>query len=172
MQCLLRDTIVPARHKKRNGTHANHSSHKFRSLIRSFLPTCSPRPRWRSRLSGASSIRCSRANSQVLLGVAAETMRLGAGIGFFSILHTSKSNLVPHYHIYCVAPAGGLSADHRRWNHTRHPLFLLLIPTLRTVSRTKFLDRLRQLCYKGLPDCKGPAAAFGDPAWFVYAIEL
>ncbi len=98
--------------------------------------------------------------------MAADPKRLGAEIGFLSILHTWSSNLLPHYHIHCVVPAGGLSADHQRWIHTSHPLFLLPIPVLRTVFRKKFLDGLRQLYRKGLLDCRGPAADFRDPAWF------
>jgi Putative transposase/Transposase zinc-binding domain len=105
------------------------------------------------------------ASSQTLLEVAADPKRLGAQIGFLSILHTWSSNLLPHYHIHCVVPAGGLSADHQRWVHTRHPLFLLPIPILRTVFRTKFLDGLRQLYRKDLLNCRGPAAAFSNPAW-------
>jgi len=107
-----------------------------------------------------------QASSQTLLEVAADPERLGAEIGFLSILHTWSSNLLSHYHIHCVVPAGGLSADHRRWIHTSHPLFLLPIPVLHTVFRNKFLDGLRQLYYKELLDCRGPAADFRDPAWF------
>ena len=106
------------------------------------------------------------ASSQTLLEVAADPKRLGAEIGFLSILHTWSSNLLPHYHIHCVVPAGGLSADHQRWIHTSHPLFLLPIPVLRTVFRKKFLDGLRQLHRKNLLNCRGPAADFSDPAWF------
>jgi hypothetical protein len=106
------------------------------------------------------------ASSQTLLEVAADPQRLGAEIGFLSILHTWGSNLMPHYHIHCAVPAGGLSADHRRWIHTSHPLFLLPIPVLRTVFRQKFLDGLRQLYRKGRLDCRGPAADFSNPAWF------
>jgi hypothetical protein len=106
------------------------------------------------------------ASSQTLLEVAADPERLGAEIGFLSILHTWSSNLLSHYHIHCVVPAGGLSADHRRWIHTSHPLFLLPIPVLRTVFRNKFLDGLRHLYRKDLLDCRGPAADFRDPAWF------
>jgi hypothetical protein len=92
------------------------------------------------------------ASSQTLLEVAADPKCLGAEIGFLSILHTWGSNLMPHYHIHCAVPAGGLSADHRRWIHTSHPLFLLPIPVLRTVFRHKFLDGLRQLYRKGRLD--------------------
>jgi hypothetical protein len=106
------------------------------------------------------------ASSQTLLEVAADPRRLGAEIGFLSILHTWSSNLLGHYHVHCVVPGGGLSADHRRWIPTCHPLFLLPIPILRTVFRSKFLAGLRQLYRKGLLDCRGPAADCSDPAWF------
>lgn len=106
------------------------------------------------------------ATSQTLLEVAADSQRLGAQIGFLAILHSWGSNLMPHYHIHCVVPAGGLSTDHTRWIHTSHPLFLLPVPVLRTVFREKFLDGLRRLYRKHKLDCRGPAAAFGDPAWF------
>jgi Putative transposase/Transposase zinc-binding domain len=106
------------------------------------------------------------ATSQTLIEVAADPKRLGAEIGFLAILHTWSQNLMPHYHIHCVVPAGGLSTDHRRWIHTSHPLFLLPIPVLRTVFRKKFLDGIRRLYGKGLLDCRGPATDFSDPAWF------
>ena len=98
--------------------------------------------------------------------MAADPQRLGAEIGFLSILHTWSSNLLGHYHIHCVIPAGGLSADHQRWIHTSHPLFLVPVPVLRTVFRNKFLDGLRHLYRKQQLDCRGPAADFADPAWF------
>src|ERR1700758_4198202 len=55
------------------------------------------------------------ASSQTLLQVARDPRRLAAEIGFLSILHTWSSNLLPHYHVHCVVPGGGLSADHQRW---------------------------------------------------------
>jgi hypothetical protein len=122
------------------------------------------------------------ASSQTLLEVAADPKRLGAEIGFLSILHTWSSNLLGHYHVHCVVPAGGLSADHMRWVPTSHPLFLLPIPVLRTLFRNKFLAGLHQLYRKDLLDCRGPAADCSDPThfkeliaklgqkrWFVYA---
>ena len=122
------------------------------------------------------------ASSQTLLEVAADRKRLGAQIGFLSILHTWGSNLMPHYHIHAVVPGGGLSADHQRWIHTSHPLFLLPVPVLRTVFRKKFLAGLGRLYRKGRLNLSGPAAPFRDPAsfqllkeklgnkkWYVYA---
>ena len=110
-------------------------------------------------------------SSQTLLEVAADPRRLGAEIGFLSILHTWSSNLLGHYHVHCVVPAGGLSPEHQRWIPTSHPLFLLPIPTLRTVFREKFLSGLRQLYRKDLLDLRGPAADFSDPAWFEQLME-
>ena len=106
------------------------------------------------------------ASAQTLLEVAADPKRLGAQIGFLSILHTWSSNLLGHYHLHCLVPGGGLSADQQRWIGTSHPLFLLPIPTLRTVFRDKFLAGLRHLYRKRLLDCRGPAADFSDAAWF------
>jgi hypothetical protein len=68
-----------------------------------------------------------------------------------------------HYHVHCVVPGGGLSADHKRWIHTSHPLFLLPIPVLRSVFRNRFLDGLRHLYRKERLDCRGPATDFSDP---------
>ena len=111
------------------------------------------------------------ASSQTLLEVAADPKRLGAEIGFLSILHTWGSNLLPHYHVHCVVPAGGLSPDHQGWVHTSHPLFLLPVPVLRKVFREKFLSALRQLYRRGLLHRRGPAAPLRDPAWFEQLIK-
>ena len=111
------------------------------------------------------------ASSQTLLEVAADPKRLGAEIGFLSILHTWASNLMPHYHVHCVVPGGGLSADHQRWIHTSHPLFLLPVPVLGTVFRNKFLAGLSQLYRKGRLNLSGPAAPFRDPACFEPMME-
>jgi len=106
------------------------------------------------------------ASSQTLLEVAADPQRMGAEIGFLSILHTWGSNLLLHPHIHCVVPAGGLSADRQRWVATRHPLFLLPIPVLRRVFRDKFLEGLQRLYNKEQLNCRGPAAAFQNRQWF------
>jgi hypothetical protein len=101
--------------------------------------------------------------------LASATIRVGAaglGAAVAGPLGSAIGAVVGHYHIHCVIPAGGLSADRQRWIHTSHPLFLLPIPVLRTAFRKKFLDGLRRLERKGQLDCTGPAADFRDPAWF------
>ncbi len=109
--------------------------------------------------------------SQTLLEVAAEPQRLGAQIGFLSILHTWGSNLLPHYHLHCVVPGGGLSADHQRWIPTSHAMFLLPVPVLRIVFRNKFLAGLRRLHHRGLLNLRGSAASFRDPVQFEQLID-
>jgi hypothetical protein len=109
--------------------------------------------------------------SQTLLEVAADPQRLGAEIGFLSILHTWSANLLLHYHIHCVVPGGGLSADHQRWIPTSHPMFLVPVPVLRRVFRKKFLAGLCRLHHRGLLNLRGPAAPLRHPAVFEQLIE-
>ena len=56
-----------------------------------------------------------RSSAETLLKVARDPKRLGAEIGFFSVLHTWNQKLDHHAHVHSVVAAGGLSADHRRW---------------------------------------------------------
>jgi hypothetical protein len=53
-----------------------------------------------------------RASAAAMLEVAAHPKRLGAQIGFISILHTWGQNLLVHPHIHCVVPGGGFSSDY------------------------------------------------------------
>ena len=121
------------------------------------------------------------ASSQTLLEVAADSKRLGAEIGFLSILHSWGSNILLHPHVHCVVPGGGFSPDHQRWIHT-HPRFLLPIPVLRRVFRDKFLSYLEaafgqsQLTFHGQQAYLAQVDAFWaltgglkERNWVVYA---
>src|SRR6266436_3568217 len=79
-----------------------------------------------------------RASAEALLEVARNPRRLGAKIGFFSVLHTWNQKLQLHPHVHCVVPAGGLSLDHTHWIPSR-PRFFLPRPVLRRVFRGKFV---------------------------------
>ena len=79
-----------------------------------------------------------------LLEVAADPKRLGAQLGFLSVLHTWGQTLQPHPHLHCVVPGGGLSADHQRWVASP-PHFFLPVKVLSRVFRGKFLHGLRRL---------------------------
>ena len=83
-----------------------------------------------------------RASAETLLEVARNPRRLGAEIGFFSVLHTWNQKLQIHPHVHCVVPAGGLSLDHTRWIPSR-PRFFLPRPVLRRVFRGKFVAGLK-----------------------------
>ena len=82
-------------------------------------------------------------SAAALLEVAAAAKRLGAQIGFLSILHTWGQTLQPHPHVHCVVPGGGLSPDHERWiSSPSH--FSLPVKVLSRVFRGKFVAGLRR----------------------------
>jgi hypothetical protein len=89
-----------------------------------------------------------RTSAETLLEVARNPRRLGAEIGFFSVLHTWSQKLSAHPHIHCVVPAGGLSLDHTRWVRSPDNYFLPK-EVLREVFRGKFVDALKQAFQKG-----------------------
>ena len=80
-----------------------------------------------------------RASAETLLEVAANPKRLGAELGFLSVLHSWGQTLQHHPHVHCVIPAGGLSPDRERWIPARRDFFLP-VPVLRKVFRGKFTD--------------------------------
>jgi Putative transposase/Transposase zinc-binding domain len=86
------------------------------------------------------------ASAATLLEVAAGPKRLGALIGFLSVLHTWGQTLQPHPHIHCVVPGGGLSPDHQSWIHSRQSFFLP-VRVLSRVFRGKFVAGLKQ-CFR------------------------
>ena len=83
------------------------------------------------------------ASAATLLEVGSDPKRLGAEIGFLSILHTWGQTLQPHPHVHCVVPGGGLSPDHRRWISARSRFFLP-VKVLSRVFRGKFVAHLRR----------------------------
>jgi len=122
-----------------------------------------------------------QASAATLLEVASDPKRLGARIGFLSILHTWGQTLQSHPHIHCVIPGGGLSPDHSRWIPSRSGFFLP-VKVLSRVFRGKFVAGLRraflnhQLVFYG--ECRSLAeqnnfAAFlrtlFQQDWVVYA---
>ena len=90
-----------------------------------------------------------RTSAETLLQVARDPKRLGAQIGFFSILHTWNQKIEHHVHVHCVLPGGGLSADHRRWIQPRSENSFLPKHVLAEVFRGKFVDALREAFSEG-----------------------
>ncbi|HXY13979.1 MAG TPA: IS91 family transposase [Terriglobales bacterium] len=105
------------------------------------------------------------ASAQTLLEIASDPKHLGAKIGVIAILHTWGQNLLLHPHIHCVVPAGGFSADHRRWVRPRYPFFLP-VKVLSRIFRGKFLAGLKRLHRRKKLQCAGPSAALADRQQF------
>jgi hypothetical protein len=83
------------------------------------------------------------ASAATLIEVAADPKRLGAEIGFLSVLHTWGQTLQPHPHIHCVVPGGGLSPDHTQWIRAPNRFFLP-VKVLSRVFRGKFVAGLQR----------------------------
>src|SRR5882724_8259664 len=99
-----------------------------------------------------------RATAETLLTIAGDPQHLGAGIGFFAVLHTWGQNLLHHPHLHCVVPGGGLSADHERWIACR-PGFFLPVEVLSCLFRRLFLQSLDEAFADGGLEFFGGLAA-------------
>ncbi len=106
-----------------------------------------------------------RLSAQTLLEVARNPKRLGAEIGFFSVLHTWSQKLDHHPHVHCVAPAGGLSLDHKSWVHPRHRFFLP-DKALGLVFRGKIREALEDAFAQGKLGFHGELQNLADPKVF------
>ncbi len=82
-----------------------------------------------------------RSVSETLLQLASN--RLGARIGFISILHTWGQNLMDHPHIHCIVTGGGLSPEGNRWISCRKKFFIP-VRVMSALFRGKFLDYLKR----------------------------
>jgi len=106
-----------------------------------------------------------RTSAETLLEVARDPKRLGAEIGFFSVLHTWSQKLKIHPHVHCVVPAGGLSLDHTRWVRSRDNYFLPK-EVLREIFRGKFVDALEQAFQNGQLHFEGDLKLLAQPKIF------
>jgi hypothetical protein len=106
-----------------------------------------------------------RTSAETLLEVARDPKRLGAEIGFFSVLHTWNQKLQHHPHVHCVVPAGGLAPDHSRWIDSQQKFFLP-VEVLAEVFRGKFVDGLNELHAEHKLGFHGTLAALQNPKTF------
>jgi len=111
-----------------------------------------------------------RASAEAMLEVAANPKRLGAQIGFLSILHTWGQNLLLHPHIHCVVPAGGLSANHKSWIRPKYAFFLP-VDVLSSVFRAKFVHGLRKAFRKRKLILSGSTAPLRNPKRFAAFVD-
>ncbi|HKC70180.1 MAG TPA: IS91 family transposase [Terriglobales bacterium] len=106
------------------------------------------------------------ASAATLLEVGIDPKRLGAELGFLSILHTWGQKLERHPHIHCVVPGGGLSADHTRWIAACSSFFLP-VKVLSRVFRGKFVAGLRRAFRNHHLVFCGTCGSLNDPKNFV-----
>ena len=106
-----------------------------------------------------------RAVSETLLTIAADPRLLGAHIGFLAVLHTWNQKMLPHPHLHCVVPAGGLSPDRSRWVRCRQRFFLP-VKVLRKMFRGKFLAFLAAAFRKRKLRFSGSLAHLANPTAF------
>jgi hypothetical protein len=106
-----------------------------------------------------------QASAETLLQVARDPKRLGAEIGFFSVLHTWNQKLLHHPHVHCVVPAGGLAPDHSRWIDSQ-PGFFLPVSVLSKVFRGKFVEGIRKLHAEHKLSFHGAVVALQNPKAF------
>jgi hypothetical protein len=106
-----------------------------------------------------------RTSAETLLEVAGNPRRLGAEIGFFSVLHTWSQKLTAHPHVHCVGPAGGLSPDHTRWIRSRDNYFLPK-EMLQEVFRGKFVAALKEAFQNGQLHFHGDLKLLAQPKTF------
>jgi len=106
-----------------------------------------------------------RTSAETLLEVARDPKHLGAGIGFFSVLHTWSQKLELHPHVHCVVPAGGLSADRTRWIKPRYDFFLP-VKVLSPVFRGKFHEALKRAFENGQLSFHGDLKLLAQPKAF------
>jgi hypothetical protein len=106
-----------------------------------------------------------RTSAQTLLEVAHDQKHLGAEIGFFSVLHTWSQKLELHPHVHCVVPAGGLSADRKRWIKPRYAFFLP-VKVLSRVFRGKFVAALKRAFQDGQLSFHGDLRLLAQPKTF------
>ena len=106
-----------------------------------------------------------RTSAETLLEVARNPRRLGAEIGFFSVLHTWSQKLTAHPHVHCVVPAGGLSLDHTRWVRSRDNYFLPK-QVLGELFRGKFVDALKEAFQNGQLHFHGDLKLLAQPKIF------
>jgi len=84
-----------------------------------------------------------RSVSETLIELGNDPKRLGAQIGFMSILHTWGQNLMDHPHIHCVVTGGGVSDGEDRWISCREKFFIP-VRVMSKLFRGKFLDYLKE----------------------------
>jgi len=104
-----------------------------------------------------------RAVSETLMELGRD--RLGARIGFISILHTWGQNLMDHPHIHCVVTGGGLSYEEPLWVSCRKGFFIP-VRVMSALLRGKFLAYLSESYNSEEIELSGSTSHLSEPHSF------
>ena len=111
-----------------------------------------------------------RLSAETLLEFARDPRRLGAEIGFFSVLHTWNQKLEHHPHVHCVVPEGGIAPDGSRW--VRPPYrFFLPIKAMAKAFRGKFLEAIEEAFARGELRFPGQMGNLAAPRAFAALLQ-
>lgn len=99
---------------------------------------------------------------QTLLKLGADPKRLGAQLGFITVLHTWGQNLMDHPHIHCIVPGGGINAS-GRWTPARQR-YLFPVAVMRALFRGAFLAAFKQALACGDIGLHGALDSYRDRA--------
>jgi len=83
---------------------------------------------------------CSAASLKKL---AADNRFVGGMIGFTSVLHTWRRDMLYHPHVHCIVPAGGYDIERNKWNPSSENFFVPVL-ALSKIFRAKVRDELKK----------------------------
>lgn len=106
-----------------------------------------------------------RSVSETLIELSENPKRLGATIGFISILHTWGQNLMDHPHVHNVVTGGGLSPGGRKWMACKKDFFLP-VKVMSKLFRGKFIAYLKALRAENKLGYPGAISHLAQPAAF------
>jgi Putative transposase len=111
-----------------------------------------------------------KASAETLQTIAADPKRLGAKIGFTSVLHTWGSAMMHHPHVHMIVPGGGISLDGSRRISASED-YLLPVPVLNRLFRGKMLAMLKAAHADGRLQFFGDHAELADRTAFKSFLE-
>ena len=115
----------------------------------------------------------------ILFTAAKETLQAFAGdpqwrlvgqLGFISVLHTWNQNLMDHFHLHCIIPAGVLSFDKTKWVAARDK-YLFKVESLAKEFKKRYLRKLEKIYEQENLCFHGRASAFGNKRVFKQSIR-
>jgi hypothetical protein len=89
-----------------------------------------------------------RCSADSLKKLAADYRFVGAMIGFTSVLHTWRRDMLYHPHVHCIVPAGGYDTARNQWNPSNKKFFVP-VEALSVIFRAKVRDELKKTDHFG-----------------------